>query len=120
MGVLGAVAGSSLVTGSLAGAVVGLIGYTSVFTMLGLFTQRALVWGLLYVFIWEGLIAGFSRGAGWLAISTYANGAMSRVGDLPDLIDQPPELSTVLIVIVSVVVACFGITTWRLNAMTVD
>lgn len=120
MGALGAIAGSSSVGGALAGAAVGLVAYTSIFTMFGLFTQRALAWGLLYVLIWEGLIAGFSRSAGWLAIRTYANGAMSRVSDQELLIDNPPTMSTIVIVTVSIAVACFAITTWRLNTMTVD
>lgn len=120
LGVLGAVSGEGLLGGTLAGAAVGLVAYTSIFTMLGLITKRALAVGLLYVFIWEGVIAGFSRGAGSLAISTYANGAMSHVADLPDLIDQPPALSTVIIVTSAIAAVSFAITTWRLNAMTVD
>jgi len=120
MGALGAIAGSSAITGALAGAGVGLVAYTSIFTMLGLFTQRALAWGLLYVLIWEGLIAGFSRGAGRLAIRTYANGAMSHVADQPLLLADPPAMSTIIIVTLSIAVACLGITTLRLNTMTVD
>jgi ABC-2 type transport system permease protein len=121
MGVLGAVAGTnSAITGALVGSAVGLIAYTSIFTMFGLFTQRALAWGLLYVLIWEGLIASFSRGAGWLAISTYTNGALSRITDVPGVIDNPPAVSTIIIVTTAIAATCFGITTWRLNTMTVD
>ena len=121
MGVLGIVADSSdAFYGALAGSAVGLVAYTSVFTMLGLFTQRALAWGLLYVLIWEGLIATFSRGAGWLAIQTYANGALSRATDAPDLIANPPSVATIIIVTAALAASCFGVTTWRLNTMTVD
>jgi ABC-2 type transport system permease protein len=121
MGVLGAVTGdNSALRGILVGSLVGLVAYTSVFTMLGLFTQRALAWGLLYVLVWEGLVAGFSRGAGWLAIRTYADGALARAGDTPGRIANPPESSTIIIVTVAVSVVCFAITTWRLNNMTVD
>ena len=34
-----------------------MIAYTGVFVALGLRVQRALVWGLLYIFIWEGFVA---------------------------------------------------------------
>ena len=120
MGVIGAVAGEApSIIGALAGAGVGLVAYLSVFTMLGLFTQRALIWGLVYVLVWEGLVAGFSQGARRLAIRTYARGAMSRISDT-EVISDPPTSAVIIIVTVAVALACFAVTTWRLNSMTVD
>ena len=120
MGIIGAIPGETdSIFGALAGATVGLVGYLFVFTMLGLFTNRALAWGLLYVLVWEGLIAGFSDGARQLAIRTYARGAMSRIADTP-VIDDPPAGSTIIIVTAAVALVSFAITTWRLNNMTVD
>ena len=98
---------------------VGLVGYLFVFTMLGLFTQRALAWGLLYVLVWEGIVAGFSQGAGQLAIRTYARAAMSHISGTEVIVDPPAE-STVVIVTAAVAVISFAITSWRLNTMTVD
>ncbi len=121
MGILGIVTGDTdALQGILAGSLVGLVAYTSVFTMLGLFTQRALAWGLLYVLLWEGLVAGFSRSAGWLAIRTYTDGALSRVGGSAGSIVDPPQGATILIVTGAIVVTSFVVTTWRLNTMTVD
>ena len=121
MGVLGAVIGErDAVAGVVVGSLVALVGYTSVFTLLGLLTQRALAWGLLYVLVWEGLVAGFSRGAGWLAIRTYSDGALSRVGGINGSILDPPSLGTTAIVTVALVAVCFAGTTWRLHTMTVD
>ncbi len=121
MGILGIVTGDTdALQGILAGSLVGLVAYTSVFTMLGLFTQRALAWGLLYVLLWEGLVAGFSRSAGWLAIRTYTDGALSRVGGSAGSIVDPPQGATILIVTGAIVVMSFVVTTWRLNTMTVD
>ncbi len=121
MGILGFVTGDAdALQGILAGSLVGLIAYTSVFTMLGLFTQRALAWGLLYVLLWEGLVAGFSRSAGWLAIRTYTDGALSRVSGSAGSIVDPPQSATILIVTAAVAATCFLVTTWRLNTMTVD
>jgi len=120
MGVIGAISGEAdSVIGALAGAGVGLVAYLSVFTMLGLFTQRALIWGLVYVLVWEGLIAGFSQGAQRLAIRTYARGAMSRISGT-DVITDPPTSGLIVIVTIAVALMCFAITTWRLNTMTVD
>jgi len=121
MGILGAIVGEGdAIQGVLVGSLVGLIAYTSVFTMLGLFTQRALAWGLLYVLLWEGLVAGFSRSAGWLAIRTYTDGTLSRIGGIEGSIVDPPSSSTIVIVTAAIAVVCFAITTWRLNTMTVD
>lgn len=121
MGIIGAIPGETdSIFGALAGAAVGLIAYLFVFTMLGLFTNRALAWGLLYVLVWEGLIAGFSDGASNLAIRTYARGAMARIADNSEIIDNPPAGSTIIIVTFAVAAVSFAITTWRLNTMTVD
>lgn len=119
MAILGGLAGGSALTGALAGSVVGLLGYLFVFTALGAFTQRALAWGLLYVLVWEGLIAGFSRTAGRLAIRSYANSAMMRVTDV-NIAPDPSTTSTIIIVTVLVGVVSAAVMTWRLNAMTVD
>lgn len=119
MAVLGAIAGGDAFIGGLAGALVGLLAYLFVFTMAGLFSQRALAWGLLYVLVWEGIIAGFSRGAGRLAIRSYANSAMTRITDI-NIVDDPSTTVAIVIMTVVVAAACFTITTWRLNNMTVD
>lgn len=120
MGAIGAISGEpSSIVGALAGSIVGLVAYLFIFTMLGLFTQRALAWGLLYVLVWEGLVAGFSRGAGQLAIRTYARAAMTHVSGSP-ILEDPPAGLTVVVVSVAVALASFMLTTWRLDTMTVD
>ncbi len=119
MGVLGALAGGDAILGALVGSAVGLVAYLFVFTMLGLFTQRALAWGLFYVLVWEGLIAGFSTGAGRLAIRSYANAAMTHISGV-EVASDPPTSLTIGIVVAAVAAVSFAITTWRLNAMTVD
>lgn len=120
MGVIGAITGETdSIIGALGGSLVGLVSYLFVFTMLGLFTQRALAWGLLYVLVWEGIVAGFSEGAGQLAIRTYARAAMSHISGTEVIVD-PPAGSTVVIVTVVVAAVAFLTTTWRLNTMTVD
>ena len=42
---------------SVIATVIGALAYTGAFTALGLRAKRALVWGLLYIFIWEQFIA---------------------------------------------------------------
>jgi len=120
MGVLGAIVGSGDdAAGILVGSVVGVVAYSAVFTMLGAFTQRALVVGLVYILLWEGVIAGFSRTAGWFALRTYTRSALANVADVP-LLDQPPQTTSIVLVTIAVALVAGLITTWRLNTMDVD
>jgi ABC-2 type transport system permease protein len=121
MGVLGAIVGDSNdLTGLLVASAVGVLGYGSIFTMLGLITQRALVWGLVYVLVWEGFVAGLSRTAGWLALRTHTTSILARISETPDLIDRPTEQSTVFIITAGIVAVAFMLTTLRLARMNVD
>ena len=55
-----------------AGAFVGVAVYSSVFIWAGLMTTRAIGFGLLYVFLWEGLFSGLVPGVRFLSIRHYA------------------------------------------------
>jgi ABC-2 type transport system permease protein len=74
--------GSGLVLGTVAAATVALVAYTGLFCALGLRVKRSLVWGLLYVFIWEGFIATANETAARLAVRTYARSVLSSVADV--------------------------------------
>ena len=54
------------------GAVVGVALYSSVFIWAGLMTTRAIGFGLLYVFLWEGIFSGFVSGVRFLSIRHYS------------------------------------------------
>ena len=78
-----AVAAGSTATPSSASVIatiIGAVAYTGVFTALGLRTKRALVWGLLYIFIWEQFIARAGHGVRRFALSAY-----TRLGAVQDL-----------------------------------
>jgi ABC-2 type transport system permease protein len=49
----------------------GALVYTALFVMLSIFTSRALIAGLVYVFVWEGLINGLFAGTRLLSIRHY-------------------------------------------------
>ena len=59
----------------LAGAIL----YTSVFVWAGLITSRALAFGLIYVFLWEGLFASFVEGIKYLSIREYILGLIKGI-----------------------------------------
>jgi len=121
LGVLAAVVGDANdVWGTLVASLVGIAGYASLFTFLGLVTQRALAWGLAYILVWEGFAAGLSRSAGWLALRTYTTSALSRIADSAGPISKPATATTIAVVTVGVVIVGASLTTWRLNAADVD
>ena len=70
--------GDGLVLGMVAAAAIGSLLYCTVFVALSLITARALVFGLAYVLIWEGLLAGLFRGT--RNIQHQADDALVRPG----------------------------------------
>ncbi|MGE5273981.1 MAG: ABC transporter permease [Verrucomicrobiota bacterium] len=58
---------------------VGVAVYSAVFLWLGLVTSHPLGFGLLYVFVWEGLFATFVSGIRYLSIRQYTLGVVATV-----------------------------------------
>lgn len=108
------------IVGSLVASAAGAVGYTGLFTLIGLLTQRALAWGLVFILVWEGFIAGLSRGAGQFALSTYTRSILAQIADATTLVERPYQVSTSVIVCGLVAVAAFVIAAWRLSTMDVD
>ena len=107
------------ISGVLAASLVGVIAYGAVSTLLGLVTQRSLVWGLVYVLVWEGFIGGLSETAGRFSIRNYTRSLLSRITDVP-LLDNPESVGTVIIVTVLIAVVSLGASTVMLNKMDID
>jgi ABC-2 type transport system permease protein len=66
------------------GAVLGGAAYAAIFTFLGLVTSRALIGGLLYVFIWEGLLTRLFGGARAWSVREYMRGIADAFSTLPE------------------------------------
>ena len=60
--------------GLFVGALVGSVIYNAIFVMVSVATTRAIAVGLLYVLIWEVVLANFVSGARLLSVSHYALG----------------------------------------------
>jgi ABC-2 type transport system permease protein len=98
--------------------------YTSLFVLLGLVIKRALIWGLVYVFIWEFFIARGASGAARLSINNYAKNALSDASGLSEemmdgfvLVDV--STTTSYLVPILVAAAAVGLTTARLRTTEV-
>ena len=68
-----------LVLGFTAAAAVGSVVYCAVFVAMSLATRRALIAGLVYVVVWEGLLAKFFAGTRVLSVREYALGVADAV-----------------------------------------
>ena len=105
--------GSALVVGTIAGATVGLVAYTGLFCALGLVTRRSLVWGLLYIFVWEGFVATAADSAARLAVHTYSRSVLTGIAEtsLGGAVIASPARWVVPLVVGG---AALAFATWRL------
>jgi ABC-2 type transport system permease protein len=106
--------GPDLVLGTLAAASLVLVAYVGVFCALGLRVKRPLVWGLLYIFIWEGFVARGSFTAAKVAIRAYGSSLLHQFTGA-DLILS--DIDLVWAITVPLAVAALGLTytVWRLH-----
>ena len=77
------VPGHGLLLGFGIALVAGSLVYSALFVMLSVVTSRALIAGLVYVFIWEGLINGLFAGTRLLSVRYYTLGVADISVDLP-------------------------------------
>ncbi len=81
--VMGGEAGSVIMGFGLAAAV-GALAYVCVFVLLSIVTTRALIAGLVFVFIWEGAVSGIFEGVRFLSIRHYTLGLADWLIDVPE------------------------------------
>jgi ABC-2 type transport system permease protein len=95
-----------------AACLVGGSAYAVAFMTLSLFTSRALLLGLAYVLIWEGVLAGLLEGTRFLSIRQATLGLAAALG--ADVTGEPlaPDLS--LLVLAIVLIGSLLLTSWRL------
>ena len=72
---------SDALLGATVGALLGIAAYSALFMWLGLQTSRALLTGLLYVFLWELLFSGFVSGIRFLSVRAYTMGIIHGIDD---------------------------------------
>ena len=71
------------------GSLVGGVAYCAVFALLSVMTRHAVVIGLIYLLIWEGLLGGLLDGVRWLSITRWSAELVDRIADL-SLVDDLP------------------------------
>jgi ABC-2 type transport system permease protein len=81
------------------------LAYCALFALLSVMNRHAVVIGLLYLLIWEGLLGGLLSGVRWLSITRWASALVDQVADV-DLV----ALSTGYAVVATA--AVIGLGTW--------
>jgi ABC-2 type transport system permease protein len=95
--------GTGFALGSLAGG----LAYCALFALLSVLTRHAVVIGLIYLLIWEGLLGGLLDGVRWLSVTQWAGAIIQQVTDDITLVEN---LSPAYAVAAMTVVIIFG--TW--------
>lgn len=80
-GIIGSGDTSVAIGGALAAAL-GTLAYSGVFLLLGLLVRRALIWGLVYVFVWEQFVARIGGTSAKLSIGSYPSSVLAEITDL--------------------------------------
>lgn len=105
----------------MAGSLVGIVGFGSIFLTVSLVVRRTLLLGMFYVTIWEGALSSFLPGIRSFSISHYGRSMFSNLLDDPAIaIDSASGTNRIVITILIVVVISLGLGTWRLRNMAID
>lgn len=96
------------------GALVGGAAYSALFALLSVLTRHAVVVGLVYLLVWEGLLGGLLDGVRWLSITRWAAAVIEQVEDGVEISEG---LSATYAVVATLIVLAAGTwcTAWRLR-----
>jgi ABC-2 type transport system permease protein len=108
--------GGQIVFGFGVAAAIGSLAYAVVFVLLSIVTSRALIAGLIFVFIWEGAVTGIFEGVRYLSIRHYTLGLADWLSDAEtDYLDAYVGGVTALILSTAVILAGFVYANQRLR-----
>ena len=79
--------------------------YCALFALLSVMTRHAVVIGLIYLLIWEGLLGGLLAGVRWLSVTQWASALVEPLADV-----ELVTLGTVYAVVATLTV--IGVGTW--------
>ena len=99
------------------GAAVGACAYSAFFLLLSLLTRRPVLLGLVYILIWEGLLAQFVSGSRVLSIEQYVITITDRFAPT-DLLDGTVSLPLAIIMSVVITVGCTVVAVDRLRSFS--
>jgi ABC-2 type transport system permease protein len=93
--------------------------YSALFVALSLVTGRALIVGLLYTLVWEGILAGILEGTRLFSIREATVAIVGALAPDTASIEVGLDLSTALVLIALVIAGGFALSTSRLRSFEV-
>lgn len=105
----GEVVGSLLVASLLAATA-----YAALFVLLSLLLQRAVLVGLAYLVLWEGLLAGTATTFRNLSVGAYANTVVGAPFDEPPFLTADVSVVAAALVLLAVTAGAVALSAWRL------
>jgi len=97
-----------------AGALLGGAAYCALFALLSVMTRHAVVIGLIYLLVWEGLLGGLLDGVRWLSITRWSAAVIEQVDGGIEISERLGATYAVVATLV-VIVAGTWFTGWRLR-----
>jgi ABC-2 type transport system permease protein len=100
------------------GVAFGVLAYTALFLLLSLVTSRALLFGLVYVFVWEGLLANLFDTVAYLSIRQYCLGIADAIATVrPEDLDADLAGGIALVLLIAVTIAALYFATRQLETL---
>jgi ABC-2 type transport system permease protein len=93
----------SLAVGFAVGSVAGGLAYCALFALLSVMSRHAVVIGLIYLLVWEGLLGGLLDGVRWLSITRWSEAVIGELADVALVDDLPLWYAIVATAVVLVV-----------------
>jgi ABC-2 type transport system permease protein len=85
----------AIAVGFAIGSLVAGVAYCAVFALLSVLTKHAVVIGLIYLLIWEGLLGGLLDGVRWLSITRWSGEIVGEFADV-SLVENLPASYAVI------------------------
>jgi ABC-2 type transport system permease protein len=112
--------GDGLVLGFVGAAAIGSILYSALFVALSLTTARALVFGLGYVLIWEGVLSGLFAGTRTFSVRQITLAFGDLFADVPpEVFDAQLDLATAVVMAAVVLSAATALAIRRLSTLEI-
>ncbi len=110
---------SELILATTCAVVVGSLAYGALFLLLGYVSKRPLLWGLVYLILWEGFIARASKGLNGTSISGYLHSIVAEFTDA-SMGRADFSLGTAILVPLAIAAVALAVLTWRVARGNVD
>jgi ABC-2 type transport system permease protein len=107
---------SSMIVGFTVAVVLGSLAYCCVFLAASVFTTHSLIAGLIYVFLWEGVMTNLFSGTRFMSVRHYTLGVGDLLADTSRRVFQADLSGTAALVLMAIV--CVGATTLAVRRLS--